>query len=464
VPQAIFAAVPPWSFRGANLCAWELGLRTKLKIREVAIDPVIGRLAIGVTSLAEATALVDALLLTYTYGSPGPVGAHPISRPPATKQFNGEPVQPKVVNFHQNPNGLRDALDGIQNSALPILIEIEDSMTHDLDLAVLTGIKNEAGGPNLQLNRSLIIRATNGNRPVIRLANPLRFRPTNVAGATSAQQQQFDAVMDHLTVHLEGLYITRAAGVFPAGAPLIARAALNSLEVVGCTLDPGGFRKLDGTRAPIATAMGLAEDYGFVAANEIAAFRQTPEIHLERSIAGPLHIDAPYTLFLNDSIIDAGKSTGEDGSTTFAVTALLNPATDWGPPTQVSGITVFGRTRVTSMTGHGGIWVHALEVLNNQKGCIKYSYFSGAGDRLPQNFACVKGSDADLRFTTSIFGQPAYAQPSLIADRRIRERGPGDDEMGAYGFLLEAHKWRNLQIRFREFMPAGVRPLLLPVT
>jgi hypothetical protein len=36
--------------------------------------------------------------------------------------------------------------------------------------------------------------------------------------------------------------------------------------------------------------------------------------------------------------------------------------------------------------------------------------------------------------------------------------------MGAFGFLREAHKWRNLQIRFREFMPVGVRPLLIAVT
>ena len=36
--------------------------------------------------------------------------------------------------------------------------------------------------------------------------------------------------------------------------------------------------------------------------------------------------------------------------------------------------------------------------------------------------------------------------------------------MGAFGFLLEAHRWHNLQIRIREFMPVGVRPLVVPVT
>jgi hypothetical protein len=36
--------------------------------------------------------------------------------------------------------------------------------------------------------------------------------------------------------------------------------------------------------------------------------------------------------------------------------------------------------------------------------------------------------------------------------------------MGAFGFLRNAHKWRNIGIRLREFMPAGVRALLVAVT
>ena len=62
------------------------------------------------------------------------------------------------------------------------------------------------------------------------------------------------------------------------------------------------------------------------------------------------------------------------------------------------------------------------------------------------------------------FGASAYGQLAHTSDFRIRERGPNDVEMGAFGFLLEAHKWRNIQIRFREFMPVGIRPLLIPVS
>ena len=135
-----------------------------------------------------------------------------------------------------------------------------------------------------------------------------------------------------------------------------------------------------------------------------------------------------------------------------------------GPPAEVNGIIVFGRIRVENIKDKGGIWFHALELLENQKGCISFSYFSGEGDRLPQNLGCVDGTGARLQFVSEIFGEPTYGQLAHTTDFRIRERGPEDDAMGAFGFLLEAHKWRNLQSRYREFMPVGVKPLLVPVT
>jgi hypothetical protein len=445
IPEATFpAAANTWRFRGANLCAWEDGIRPPLGNREIAIDPQIGRAAIGVATAAEANALATTLLMTYTYGAVGPVGAHPIPRDSA-------PTTSVHVNFHQNPNGLQQALDNIQIlNASPLVIEIDDSMVHTLDVDTVAGALNEAGGFNLQLGRSLIIRGASGQRPIVRLVHPLRFRPADVQTAGT------------LTVRLEGLYVTRAPG-FPAGAPLIARAALNRLEVIGCTLDPGGFERLDGTRAPIHDALALPFPYGFGLV-ETAAFTQTPAVVIQRSSTGPLLIDTEYTLDVRDSIVDAGRGIGVPAGLAFALSSATNAATQPGPPTTLFGVTFLGRVRVESIEGRGGIFVHTLEAVNNQMGCLRFSYFSGESDRLPQNVGCVSAPDAALEFTEEEFGGPAYGQLAGSADFRIRERGPHDDEMGAFGFQLEAHRFRNLQIRYREFMPVGVRPLLVPVT
>ncbi|PSN09968.1 hypothetical protein C7293_29740, partial [filamentous cyanobacterium CCT1] len=481
---------PHWTLRGENLCAWETGLARPLENNEIAVDPVIGRLIIGVETAAEAEALRTGLLLTYTYGAVGPVGAHPISRDPIPETWQGETIAVQSVNFHEDPSGLQTALSNIQDAAAPIAIEIHDSMVHELDLGAIASALVESGGPNLLLNRSLIIRAASGQRPILRLAQPLRFRPTQVVAPDEEEDPEVDpdpeeeegdpeadpnptdatpqellnAVLDQLTVRLEGLYLTRGDG-FPAGEPLIARAALHSLELVGCTLEPGGFQQLNGDRAPIQPALTLDNDYGFADASELTAFEQTPEIYLSRTVSGPLAIGTGYALFLTDSLLDAGKGVSDDPAESFAVAGFGPlPQEGWGPPTVVSGLTVLGHMRVREIRGRGGIWVHALEVLNHQKGCLKFSYFSGQGDRLPQHHACVFGPEARLRFTSEVFGQPGYGQLARSSDFRIRDRGPGDDAMGAFGFLLEAHRWRNLQIRYREFMPVGVRPLLISVT
>ncbi len=483
LPEAVFAgetfpSAPgqpfTWKIRGANLCAWEIGLQPPLEEQEIAIDPVIGRLVMGVGTPARAAALVDDLLVTYTYGAVGPVGAHPVSRPPLPQDKWGIPAA-NVRHVNANdPAGptLVQSLKDTHLAGEPLVIEINDSLTHTLDLGdpFLTSEKTTEGSKlTLLLNRSVVIRAANNQRPIIELAQPLRFRPVNVAGNTPQQQNEFNGVMSELTVRLEGLYLTRGATFPPSPGshdePLITRAALNSLELINCTLDPGGYLMIDGeNRAPVYTSLLLDDSYGFEQANEESAFNQIPDIILRRTVSGPLLIDSFYRLDVADSIIDAGQGVGNTASS-FAVTSASNPASGWGPQTVASGVTILGRMRVESIEGRGGIWVHALEVLDNQKGCIKFSYFSGeAQDRLPQNHACVKGTEAQLRFRSELFGNPAYCQLAHSTDERIREQGPESNEMGAFGFLAEAHKWLNLQIRFREFMPVGIRPLLIPVT
>ena len=66
--------------------------------------------------------------------------------------------------------------------------------------------------------------------------------------------------------------------------------------------------------------------------------------------------------------------------------------------------------------------------------------------------------------TSTWAGDPGYGQLARGTDVRILGRGPDDEAMGAFGFLREASKWANLGIRLREFMPVGIRPLLLPIT
>ncbi|GEM_PF-576203 len=494
-----------WTLRGENLCAWERGLNPPLGDRQIAIDPVRGRICMGLGKLSDATthagsetratAILNDLLLTFTYGSVGEVGAHPISYDKLPKEFDHTQTPSviyKTVNLRQGPtlqkaveDSLKAARDSVQLDPtklgkVPIVIEITDSRTHALDVNAIPAadIVNEGGLRSIKLNAPLIIRAADNQRPIIELARPLAFRPAKVFDAVPANQKILDAFMNELFVRLEGLYLARGLS-FALAVPLIARAALNKLEILNCTIDPGGFERYDGTKAPLLAGIKLGNDYGFFAANEQTAFKQKPDIIIQRTISGACFTDEGYRLCITDSIIESipvRVSLGGGGFRfdPFAITGASQNVTGYAGDTVIENVTILGRVRVASISGSGGIFRDVLEVFDQQVGCLKYGYFADdvasppppdeVKNRLPQNFKCVSGKDARLIFTSEFFGNAAYCQLSLECDRRILEDGPGNDQMGAFNFLQEAHKWRNLQIRFREFMPVGIRPLLIPVT
>jgi hypothetical protein len=476
LPNPPFPPSRVWTFRGDNLCGWETGLRRPLLESEIVIDPDIGRVLIGVRTEPERLELRDELRVGYTYGAMRRVGAHPISRPVAPVTLFNEPVDLRRVTGMAGGQTLQAALANIHNSPQPIVVEIADSLVHSLDLSTLGGVVVEGGELTMRLNRSLIIRAASNQRPVVRLSHPLRFRPTNVQVAAGGDQQALDAINRNLLVRLEGIFLARDAA-FPTGEALIARAAVARLEIQDSTLDPGGHRLRDPLATPAGStmvgraalwpALHLARDLGFADPAERRAFPPTPDILLQFSIAGALRLDDAYALVLEDSIIDAGL--GPDGvpqntEADLAIAALTGPTVNYAPATRVCGVTIFGRTRVEELRGSGGIFTHRVRVHQNQVGCLSFCWFSGDGDRLPPHQACVRRPDARLVFTSEWFNDAAYGQLAAATDRRVREVGPGDDEMGAFGFLKEAHKRRNLSIRFREFMPVGVRPVVVTVT
>jgi hypothetical protein len=452
IPEAPFSATN-WRIRGANLCAWEAGLHPPLREYEIVVDPDRGRVVFGVMDqTAEAEPLRDELLVSATDGFAGPTGAHPIGRPDAPTTWLDATPTVVTVNFHTSATALQDALGNLDALGAPLIIEIDDSMTHDLDPAAVLDAEPDG---TWRLGSSLWIRAKSGERPVIRLAGPLSFRPDDLTNQAT------------LTVKLEGLTLTRGED-FSATDALIDGAALNALIVDGCTLDPGGYIKLDGTpdgtRQPIRDAMNLTNDYGFTSPAEELAFDQTPQIVIQRSILGPLAIDSDYSITLSDSIVDAGSGV-EAVTPEYAIHAATGVVADaWSGALSVSGVTFLGRVRVESVTGQGGIFVQQLEAHDNQKGCVKFSYFRGDGDRLPPHHGCVFAAQARLAFTSEYYGTPGYAQLKLHCDKRILENGPNYDQMGAFGYLRNTAKWKNLQIRYREFMPVGVRAVLIPIT
>jgi hypothetical protein len=450
-----------WTTRGANLCAWEDSISRPLQTREIVVDPIHGRLLLGIEDNARERRALGRLRVSATTGAPGPTGAHPVARPPTVAIWQEQATEVRRVTAHPGGTSLRTALSGLSDAGPPVIVEIADSMTHQLNLSDIDDIGDEGGKPTIRLARPLWIRALSGQRPVIILRQPLRLRPVDVTGPDA------ETLTRTLDVRLEGLFIT-VRNAPTAGRAIVEQAAVNRLTLDGVTLDPAGHVALDGTdagtRQPPQAAFALDNRFGFADASESADFAERPAIVLKRCITGPIRIDDAYTLEATDSIIDGGSGVG-DPTPRLAISALDDPETDWGPDMRFSGVTVFGRARLKAADGTGGIWVHALRVRDHQSGCLSHSYLRGVGDRLPPHHASIFGTSAPLAFTSHVFGTPGYGQLARVrADRRLHDEGPNADQMGAFGYLLNTHRWKNLSIRLREFTPVGVTPVLATVT
>ena len=140
VPEGPFSPFDPadWTQRGANLCAWEDGLRTPLAEREIAIDPVVGRIVVRrPLGIDQSEAVGDLLRAVFAYGAVGPVGAHPIDRPalPAATATVGPGMS------------LEAAIGDLQSAGHDVVVRIADDRVHELDLASVAGTVGELGAP-----------------------------------------------------------------------------------------------------------------------------------------------------------------------------------------------------------------------------------------------------------------------------------------------------------------------------
>jgi hypothetical protein len=67
-------------------------------------------------------------------------------------------------------------------------------------------------------------------------------------------------------------------------------------------------------------------------------------------------------------------------------------------------------------------------------------------------------------FTTTLYGQPAFAQLLLSCPIEIRTGAEDGSEMGAFCHLKQPQRESNLKVRLREYLPFGLEPIVVYVT
>jgi hypothetical protein len=157
---------------------------------------------------------------------------------------------------------------------------------------------------------------------------------------------------------------------------------------------------------------------------------------------------------------------------------LADAALAFGDGTLIlSRCTVLGRTQAHRLSASECI-LHELCVTNDlQDGCTRFSAWA-TGSRIPRPYECVQIRQLAALFTTTDFGQPAYAQLRATADAQIVppptpstaplntiSAGAADgSEMGAFARDKNPIRAQALLLKLQEFMPANLTPVIVDVT
>ena len=155
-------------------------------------------------------------------------------------------------------------------------------------------------------------------------------------------------------------------------------------------------------------------------------------------------------------------------------------------PTELADLALSSTTGIAALercTVLGPAYLHRIEasecilddrvmVEDAQHGCLRFTAWA-TDSVLPRLYESVQIAPAAPLFTSVDLGQPGYAQLLSNADRQIvapagqgsiTEGGPTGSEMGAFASEINGLRQRSLLLKYQEFMPLGLSPVVVNVT
>jgi hypothetical protein len=412
----------------ADLSEWKY----RPKVGHVAVDPELGRIAFPPGQLPEGD-----VWTSYCYAFGAEIGGGEYFRPITVPAGHSNIY---YVGSGQDFAKIFDAYDKWrQEKPAHAIIEITDSELYEEDLHIELGE-----------NQSLEVRAGNGARPILFVADWRASRPDPVTVVGDAGS----------SFTLDGILVT--------GRGIEVRGALDEFTLRHCTLVPG---------------WALHPDCRPRRENEPSlVFRGTStRVRIEHSILGPIHVSVdneaadPLSLQIADCILDATNletpalSAPEHGLAWVALTLQRS--------------TVLGEVHAHVVAlAENSILLGRVRVARRQQGCMRFCY-APRGSRTPKRYHCQPDcvdqalrerteqeqlSHEDLEallraerfrvepsFVSTRYGGPNYCRLSDHCATEIKTGADDRSELGVFHDLYQPQRETNLRARLEEYVPAG---------
>jgi hypothetical protein len=342
-----------------------------------------------------------ALQVGYCYGFASSIGAGGYERRvPGQTPAAATPVMPTVTG---GGRGIVAASSGT--------VQIGDSLTYD-------------HAPDFTVNGSLIVRASDQQRPLVRPApashGPAHWTFTGGLGST---------------LLLDGLFVS--------GGNVVLAGNFETVTLSTCTLDPGAWHG----RAPRHAADGRP-----LSPVHLSITGTVRNLVIDRCILGP--------------IVVAAAGIAEQVTITNSILQVVSPhdaiEIETGE-TSISGCTVLGKGSFRELAACNSLFCDVVTVADDQQGCVRFSAWTH-GSRLPRQYESVELEPGRDLFASTDFGQPHYAQLLPTVGPDIGAGAEDGSEMGAFSQDKNPIKQRSLLIMLQESLPIGLNPVLVYVT
>jgi hypothetical protein len=223
-----------------------------------------------------------------------------------------------------------------------------------------------------------------------------------------------------------------------------------------CTLDPGHFDPKTKTYVAAVDGKELKPSHLWIEA-------QVNHLIVDHCITGPIATRATGSisqLSISNSILQAFD--------TEKTLAFTNGAV------HLNRCTLLGGANVHRLEASECILNDVVHVENPQQGCVRFSAWA-KGSVLPRRYESVEIPPNSPLFTSRVFGHPGYAQLQQGADAAILSYTGGGiatilagaedgSEMGVFASEKNAIKERSLRLKYEEYMPLGLVPVIIYVT
>lgn len=427
----------------------------------VAIDPLLGRLALGPQVAAR-----EGVWVQYHYGFSDDIGGGEYRRAlrsldgfvPATEataaRAEGDEAPARLYFGVGLTGAFRSIGEALERwralSPDDAVIELLDSDVYVEEIAIA-----------LRAGQRLELRAASGCRPVI--------QPVDIVNRPDALRAECAEEGPPARLTLDGLLVAKRSVQISGN--------IGQIVIRHCTLVPGWSLGPDcEPESETEPSLELIDVAG--------------PVQIERTITGSIQVTKdevqtdPLALCVSDSILDATRpdfeALGAPGCPVAHVVAT------------VLRCTVFGRLNVHAIDlAENSIFTGLVKVARRQRGCVRFCHVPH-GSRTPRRYSCQPDlAEAALRetdvygalspadqeaalaqarrrvwpqFSSQRYGTPTYARLGVFCPPEIARGADDESEMGAFHDLYQPQRAANLLARAEEYAPASAEAGAIWVT